>query len=242
MNIAGIFFRLALPVSAPRALNPQPGWTRRGYREYDPSPARSARCSRTFHGLGRAVHLVYELGMTNFSSAEIVGRKGRSDRAKAPHCKHSTPPLLPDAFSPPVSAIPWERLPGARRRCLFLNVTLAPGAKVPADLTHRVSLRVSAAPPGHQEFSETGGTTTVDRQPVASIGPPLRGDALHLSGLLLRCHTPYPRSPPRQRPRMGCTTLRGGLGANRCRRTNLCRPARKARKLRHLWSARFSGR
>jgi hypothetical protein len=57
----------------------------------------------------------------------------------------------------------------------FLDVTLAPGVDVPADLTHRVSVRVSAAPPGHQEFSETGGVTTVDRQPVAVIGPPLRG-------------------------------------------------------------------
>ena len=34
---------------------------------------------------------------------------------------------------------------------------------------------MSAAPPGHQEFEESGGKTTVDRRPVALIGPPLRG-------------------------------------------------------------------
>ena len=61
------------------------------------------------------------------------------------------------------------------RALLFLNVALAPGAEVPVELEHRVSLRVSAAPPGHQEFEESGGKTTVDRRPVASIGPPLRG-------------------------------------------------------------------
>jgi len=35
---------------------------------------------------------------------------------------------------------------------------------------------VTAAPPGHQEFTEEGGTTTVDRRSVVRIGPPLLGD------------------------------------------------------------------
>jgi hypothetical protein len=35
---------------------------------------------------------------------------------------------------------------------------------------------VSAAPPGHQELSESGGATTVDKRSVALIGPPLRGE------------------------------------------------------------------
>jgi murein DD-endopeptidase MepM/ murein hydrolase activator NlpD len=42
-------------------------------------------------------------------------------------------------------------------------------------LTHRVRVRVEAAPPGKQEFTEVGGETAVDRQAVAVIGPPLRG-------------------------------------------------------------------
>ena len=59
---------------------------------------------------------------------------------------------------------------------LFLNVAFAPGNKIPAELSHRVTLRVNAAPPGHQELSESGGATTVDKRPVALIGPPLRGN------------------------------------------------------------------
>ena len=35
---------------------------------------------------------------------------------------------------------------------------------------------MSAAPPGHEELSESGGAITVDKQAVALIGPPLRGD------------------------------------------------------------------
>jgi hypothetical protein len=53
---------------------------------------------------------------------------------------------------------------------------LAPGVSVPSQLSHRVSMRVSAAPPGQQEMEETGGATHVDLQPVAQIGPPLRGE------------------------------------------------------------------
>jgi hypothetical protein len=66
-------------------------------------------------------------------------------------------------------------LAGSARANLFLHVVLAPGAKAPSELLHRLALRVSAAPPGHQELNETGGTITVDRQPVTLISPPLRG-------------------------------------------------------------------
>jgi hypothetical protein len=59
---------------------------------------------------------------------------------------------------------------------LFLNVALAPEARIPRQLSHRVGIRASAAPPGHQAISENGGATAVDRRPVVSIGPPLRGD------------------------------------------------------------------
>ena len=58
---------------------------------------------------------------------------------------------------------------------LFLNVILAPGAVVPRELSHRVAILASAAPPDRQNMSETGGATSVDRQPVVQVGPPLRG-------------------------------------------------------------------
>ena len=58
---------------------------------------------------------------------------------------------------------------------LFLNVALAPGSPIPQQLTHRVTRVASAAPPGHQEITETGGPTAIDRQPVVIIGPPLQG-------------------------------------------------------------------
>jgi hypothetical protein len=59
---------------------------------------------------------------------------------------------------------------------LFLDVALSAGAAIPKELSHRISLKASAAPPGHEELSEAGGAIAVDRQAVAVIGPPLRGE------------------------------------------------------------------
>jgi hypothetical protein len=71
---------------------------------------------------------------------------------------------------------PAGTLAKSAQALLFLNVTLASEAGIPHQVSHRVTVRASAAPPDHQVFTENGGTTTVDRQAVALIGPPLRGD------------------------------------------------------------------
>jgi hypothetical protein len=116
-----------------------------------------------FIGSDGRVHLVYELGMSNFSSADIAVEKVE---------------VVGDGVTLETldTAAIAGRLAHGTLANLFLNVELAPGAKVPAELSHRVSLRASAAPVGQQEFSESGGKTTVDKRPVAVIGPPLRGD------------------------------------------------------------------
>jgi hypothetical protein len=127
-----------------------------------------------FNGSDGRTHLVYELGMTNFSSAPIAVERVE---------------VVGDGVTLEIldTAAVTERLQPAGQResagtlaagtqaNLFLHLVLAPGAKVPAELSHRVALRASAAPPGHQEFNETGGTIEVNRQPVVLIGPPLRG-------------------------------------------------------------------
>src|ERR1700756_1093838 len=70
---------------------------------------------------------------------------------------------------------PTDVLPGSAEASLFTHLVLTDTERVPAKLTHRVSVRVEAAPPGKQEFTEAGGETAVDRQAVVVIGPPLRG-------------------------------------------------------------------
>ena len=127
-----------------------------------------------FMGSDGQTHLVYELRMTNFSSAEIAVEKVEVISGDATLQTLDTAAVA-GRLQPAGQRDSVGTLAKGTQALLFLNVALAPGAKVPADLTHRVSVRVSAAPPGHQEFSETGGATTVDRQTVVSIGPPLRG-------------------------------------------------------------------
>jgi hypothetical protein len=127
-----------------------------------------------FMGSDGRVHLVYELDMNNFSSAEIAVEKVEVI-SEGTTLQTLDTAAVAGRLQPGGQRDSTGTLARSTRALFFLNVALAPGAKIPVELEHRVSLRVSAAPPGHQEFEESGGKTTVDRRPVALIGPPLRG-------------------------------------------------------------------
>jgi hypothetical protein len=128
-----------------------------------------------FMGSDGKVHLVYELGMTNFSSAEIAVEKVEvvSDGSVLQTLDTTA---VAGRLQPAGLREPTGTLAKSTHGLLFLNIALAPGSKIPSELSHRVALRVSAAPPGQQELSESGGGTTVDKRSVALIGPPLRGE------------------------------------------------------------------
>lgn len=128
-----------------------------------------------FMGSDGRVHLVYELWVTNFSSAdvlvkgvEVIGDGGVLEnfdaaevagRLQAAGVRESAGTMVKSS-----------------QALLFLNVTLEAGAAIPQQLSHRLALYVNAAPPGMQEMSETGGVVPVDRKEVALIGAPLRGE------------------------------------------------------------------
>ncbi len=128
-----------------------------------------------FMGSDGQIHLVYELGMTNFSSAEIAVEKVEVVGDGSVLQTLDTTAVA-GRLQPAGSRASAGALAKSAHGLLFLDLALAPGSKVPAELSHRVSLRVSAAPAGHQELSESGGTTTVDKRSVALIGPPLHGE------------------------------------------------------------------
>jgi hypothetical protein len=128
-----------------------------------------------FMGSDGRVHLVYELWMTNFSSADVLVEKLEVIGGDAVLQR-----LNPAAIAGRLQAAGRREsagtLAGSAQALLFLHVTLAAGAPVPTHLSHRVTVHVSAAPPGRQEITETGGEVTVDRQTVVSVGPPLHGE------------------------------------------------------------------
>jgi hypothetical protein len=128
-----------------------------------------------FMGSDGQIHLVYELGMTNFSSAEIAVEKVEVVGDGAVLQTLDTAAVA-GRLQPAGLREAGGTLAKSTHGLLFLNISLAPGSKIPSELSHRVALRVTAAPPGQQELSESGGATTVDKQSVALIGPPLRGE------------------------------------------------------------------
>jgi Peptidase family M23 len=174
MNIAGIFSASPFLLVLLALLTSSPVGRAEATENMTPLLLTVQDAPIPFMGSDGYVHLVYELGMTNFSSAEIAVEKVEVMSEGATLQTLDTAAVA-GRLQPAGQRDSAGALAKSTQALLFLNVMLAPGAKVPANLSHRVSLKVGAAPPGHQEFSETGGATTVDRQSVASIGPPLRG-------------------------------------------------------------------
>jgi hypothetical protein len=128
-----------------------------------------------FMGTDGRIHLVYELWTTNFSSADISVEKvevlGDGKVLESFDAREIAGRL--QAAGQRTSA---GKLAGGTQALLFLHVTLAPGAAVPGRLSHRVMIHASAAPPGQQEITESGGGVAVNRRAVAMIGPPLKGE------------------------------------------------------------------
>jgi Peptidase family M23 len=129
-----------------------------------------------FAGSDGSTHIVYELVVTNFSSAEVAVEKVEVF-GDGVVLQTLDPAAIAARLQPAGQRESTGSLARSTQALLFLHVVLAPGAQIPHELTHRVSARVSAAPPGHQEITETGGPTTVDRQSVVAIGPPLQGSS-----------------------------------------------------------------
>lgn len=134
--------------------------------EYAPVP---------FVGSDGRVHLVYELWMTNFSSADTVVEKVEV-LGDGKLLASLDAPVIAGRLQAAGQRESSGTLAGSVQALLFLHVTLAPGGVAPVRLSHRVTIHANAAPPGQQEITESGGEVTVNRRAVVSIGPPLLGD------------------------------------------------------------------
>lgn len=128
-----------------------------------------------FNGSDGRTHLVYELWITNFSSAaatveqvEVLGDGARLATLDAGAVRARLQPAGRRDAS--------DTLASGATSLLFLHLTLPEGAPSPARLSHTLRARVEAAPPGQQEMTLAGGEVAVDRRAVAVIGPPLRGE------------------------------------------------------------------
>jgi hypothetical protein len=128
-----------------------------------------------FTGSNGRTHLAYELWITNFSSGdanietvEVLGDGSVLHKMDAAEISRR---LQPAGMRQSV-----EVLSKSSQALLFIHFDLAQGASVPRQLSHRVTARFAAAPPGHQELTEQGGAISVDARPILRIGPPLAGE------------------------------------------------------------------
>jgi hypothetical protein len=128
-----------------------------------------------FPGSDGRIHLVYELKMTNVSSGDIavesVAVLGNGVDLESLDGTAVAGRLQPAGLRQSTGVLAKSTM-----ALLFLHVAMEPGQDVPRTLSHRVSIRASAAPAGAQELTETGGTVAVDRAIPVLIGPPLSGE------------------------------------------------------------------
>lgn len=127
-----------------------------------------------FLGSDGQTHLVYELFVTNFSSGEaLLERVEVLGDGKVIATLDAT--ALSRRLQPAGEREASGTLPPSTQALLFLHVALRADAPVPKKLSHRVAARITAAPPGKQQMTETGGETAVARGDIVVIAPPLSG-------------------------------------------------------------------
>jgi hypothetical protein len=127
-----------------------------------------------FNGSDSSTHLAYELLLTNFSSGDVTPEKleilGDGAELQTLDAKEIASRLQPIGTRESTAT-----LPKSTQALLFIHVQMPEGKRPPRELSHRVTARFAAAPPGHEEITATGGTISVDHRPVAVIAPPLHG-------------------------------------------------------------------
>jgi hypothetical protein len=108
-----------------------------------------------FPGSDGRAHLVYELSLTNFSSGELLVEKVEvlADDAVLETLDRAEIAARLQPFGMRESR---PSMAASTSALLFLHVPVASPERVPRKLTHRVLARMSAAPPGRQDFGRAG--------------------------------------------------------------------------------------
>ncbi|WP_158590532.1 M23 family metallopeptidase [Noviherbaspirillum cavernae] len=120
-------------------------------------------------------HLVYELWIDNFSSAESVVEK--IEVLAGDRVLHTLDgDALAGRLRPGGQNIAGASLAKSTLNFAAMHLSLPRGANVPRRLSHRVTGKVRAAPPGQQQIVQTGAEVAVENREAVVIGPPLRGE------------------------------------------------------------------
>ncbi|WP_266158293.1 M23 family metallopeptidase [Dyella silvatica] len=144
-----------------------------------PVEARVPFAPSAFIGSDNAIHLAYELHVSNFYGDTGVlkpqGLKIYGDDADTPLLALSTSELAQVVRPTPAEHTPVS-IPSGKRAVIFVWITLAKGTAVPHSLRHRIEFATEQPDPTKPASTVLDGATVqVDANPAMSIGPPLRG-------------------------------------------------------------------
>jgi murein DD-endopeptidase MepM/ murein hydrolase activator NlpD len=127
-----------------------------------------------FTGSDGRTHLVYELWLTNFSSAKAAVEQVQiSGDGKI--LETLKPADIATRLQPAGTRVSSATMAASARALLFIHITMPAGAAIPSRLSHRVRANFDAAPPGHREITASLDGTPVDNRKVAVFAPPLKG-------------------------------------------------------------------
>ncbi|MBX3733543.1 MAG: M23 family metallopeptidase [Verrucomicrobiae bacterium] len=174
LSLCGVTLALMLRICGALPA-PTVGAAERGKEQLTPLLLSAWPAPVPFLGSDGNRHLVYELWIHNFSSADAVVRKIEvldADRVLLT----LEGDVLAGRIHPGGDASRGATLGGGTMHFAAVHLNLPSDDAVPRRLTHRISGRVLAAPPGREEIRHVGGDVEVDLREVVVIGPPLDGD------------------------------------------------------------------
>ncbi len=129
-----------------------------------------------FAGSDGRTHLVYELWVTNFTSADLTVNQiqvldAGSDRVVEEFDAEAVRRRLQPAGSREAA----DRLGPGQSGTVFIHLAVADDA-VPDELVHEADITSQAMPPGNDQMAEQLGATLVDRRSLPVLSAPLSGE------------------------------------------------------------------
>jgi hypothetical protein len=129
-----------------------------------------------FAGSDGKTHMVYELAVTNFTSARLtIGDVKIEDGQSGRVLGELDTSQLEDRLQPAGSRAGADHLEPGQAATIFIHLTMDNGT-APETVVHEVAVTSAAMPPGSNQLTERLATTQVDERTLPVLSAPLRGE------------------------------------------------------------------
>jgi Peptidase family M23 len=130
-----------------------------------------------FAGSDGKTHLVYELAVTNFTSAKLTVDDVKIEDSQSGRVLGDLDgPQLKDRLQPAGSREGADHLEPGQAATIFIHLVMDNSTAPPETLVHEVAATSAAMPPGKNQVTERLATTKVDTRTLPVLSAPLRGE------------------------------------------------------------------